>query len=460
MFTSQIRFGTDGWRSRMDVDFNAGNVRRIAHAVGMYLKSEQGNSQVLVGFDTRANSEYFAKEAAGVLSKMDFRTKLTDRPTPTPVIAFSVVDTKSAAAVQITASHNPPVYNGFKFIPEYGGPAFAEITARIEGFLPSGEIESGTSATERFNPESRYLKFLEEKINVSFLKGMKVIADPLYGAGYGYLSSFLARHGAKVTEIHGSPDPQFGGLTPEPTEINTRELSSVVVSSGADLGIANDGDADRFAARDDKGNFYSSNQLVLVIADYLVREKNLRGKIVKSVSTTVALERLCRSYGLQYVETPVGFKYSARELMNGAIIGAEESGGLGYGWSVPEKDGIMSGAILCEALGHAGKKLREVWEAVSSEYGYGIYYQYNLPVKQEIKNKIENLRQNPPDTFGGRKVAKKTTIDGLKLTMDDDSWILLRPSGTEPLIRVYIEARDQKELEELRREAELIIGPT
>jgi phosphomannomutase len=450
MFTSQIRFGTDGWRSRMDRDFNVANVRRLAYAVGKYLENVRDSSHVLVSYDTRMNSDVFARNAAWVLRNMKFRVLITPRPTPTPVIAFSVVNKKSLAAIQITASHNPPIYNGFKFIPDYGGPAFPEITKQIEGYLPEGDITAQETRLQKFNPKEQYFSFLTEKIDVSMVERMKIVIDPLYGAGFGYLSDLLKRAGAKIQEIHGSPNPNFGGLSPEPSRENTKELAETVVATKADMGIANDGDADRFAAVDHEGNYYSSNNLVLIIADYLFRVKGIRGKVVRSVSTTSALDRLCAKYGIALIETPVGFKYLARELMDGAVLGAEESGGLGFGWSVPEKDGIMSGALLCEAISHDAKTLKEAWEDVAQKYGYHMYLQYNLPLQEGIRQLIEKLRTNPPDKFAGRVVLNKITIDGLKLVLEDGSWVLLRPSGTEPLIRIYIEANNQKEVDELK----------
>ncbi|PSN84218.1 hypothetical protein B9Q01_01965 [Candidatus Marsarchaeota G1 archaeon OSP_D] len=458
MFTSQIRFGTDGWRSRMDADFNRTNVRRLAYAVGKYLSKKQGKS-VIVGYDTRRNSSVFALDVASVLGAMGYKVQLTSRPTPTPVVAYTVVRTQALAAVQITASHNPPIYNGFKFIPDYGGPAFPEITSEIESYLPEGDVYTQQLEAQRFDPMADYFEFVSKNVDLTRLQGLKIVTDPLYGAGFGYLSTLLSRFGAKVEEIHGYPDPEFGGLSPEPNRENTRELAKKVVESKADFGIANDGDADRFAAVDEKGEHYSSNMLVLVIADYLFRLKGLRGKVARSVSTTSKLDKLCARYGIPVVETPVGFKYLAKELMSGAVLAAEESGGIGYGWSVPEKDGLMSGALLCEAISKQGRSLKEVWERVQDELGEYHYLQYNFPAKDELKARIERLRAQEIERLNGIPVKTKITIDGLKLVLQDGSWVLLRPSGTEPLIRVYIEATEQRLLEELKKAADkLILG--
>lgn len=441
----------------MDTDFNAPNVRRLSYAVASYLKEKGGSKDIIVGYDTRRNSDVFARNAAEVLGGQGFNVHMTVRPTPTPVVAFSVVDRRFSAAVQITASHNPPVYNGFKFIPHYGGPAFPEITVEIEKRIPETDVGSGRGGYTTFDPRDRYLEFLESKVDLSVAEGMDVVVDPLYGAGYGYLSEALRRRGIKVTEIHGSPDPDFGGLSPEPNEVNTRQLAEFVVRKGASMGVANDGDADRFAAVDHKGDYYPSNKLVLIVADYLFGVKGVRGKVARSVSTTSALDRLCASYGVTVVETPVGFKYIARELMSGAVLGAEESGGLGFGWSVPEKDGIMSGALLCEAVGRMGGRLRDQWERIAEKYGFKHYLQFNLPLRDDVRRKIEELRASPPESFGGFRVSRVVTIDGLKLLFDSGSWVLLRPSGTEPLIRVYVEAVDQVELDQLKSAADVML---
>jgi len=441
----------------MDSDFNSSNVRRLAYAVGSYL-AKKGTGSVIVGYDTRRNSDEFSKDAAHVLSSFGFNVRRTSRPTPTPVVAFSVANTHALAAVQITASHNPPVYNGFKFIPDYAGPAFPEITLEIEALLPEHEVIWHDSGFETFDPKPAYFEFVRKNVRLEGLHHYHIVTDPLYGAGYGYLSDLLSQAGARVEEIHSTPDPDFGGLSPEPNERNTKELAQAVIKRGADLGIANDGDADRFAAIDRRGRHYSSNMLVLVIVDYLLKSGKLGKKIARSVSTTSKLDLLVSRWGVQVVETPVGFKHLARELMSGATLAAEESGGLGFGWSVPEKDGIMSGALLCEALSSTGTGLDEYWETLTSELGEYHYAQYNLPATQELKNKIEALRTKEFREFAGVPVRSKVTIDGLKLVLEDGSWVLFRPSGTEPYVRLYIEAEAERSLEHLKSEAELLLS--
>ncbi|MEM3670681.1 MAG: phosphoglucomutase/phosphomannomutase family protein [Thermoprotei archaeon] len=456
--TTVIKFGTDGWRSRMDVDFNSSNVSRIAVAVSKFLKENHAAGRVVVGYDTRRNSSEFARVAGSVLANNGFRVTMTVRPTPTPVVAYSVVSTNSIGAVQITASHNPPVYNGFKFIPDYGGPAFPEITSKLEKYLPEKAPAVNSKDLEGFDPRAEYLMFLKKNIDLSEIKGMNVVVDPMFGAGYGYVSEILSDAGARVTEIHGLPDPAFGGLNPEPNEENTRELARKVVDGGFELGLANDGDADRFGAIDAKGRHYPSNKLVLVLGDYLFRVKGIRKKIARSISVTKCVDTLCRKFGVEPAVTPVGFKYLAKELMNGAVMGVEESGGIGFGWSTPEKDGIMSCSLLCEALSKQGLSLEEVWARVSEEYGFGDYLQFNLPASESIKRRLETIKSAPPERFADSKIAKVVTLDGLKFELDDESWILMRPSGTEPLIRIYIETAGTKRSAELREAATKLLS--
>ncbi|MCL5788799.1 MAG: phosphoglucomutase/phosphomannomutase family protein [Candidatus Marsarchaeota archaeon] len=457
MSATTIKFGTDGWRSRMDVDFDVNNVTRIADSVSKYLKGKHGAGRVVVGYDTRRNSSVFAEAAGSILASRGFQVSMTVRPTPTPVVAYSVVSTRSLGAVQITASHNPPVYNGFKFIPDYGGPAFPEITAELERNLPEQPPQYKWVKLEGFDPKQDYIDFLLKNVDLGDVKGMNIVVDPMYGAGYGYVAQILSGYGAKTVEIHELPDPAFGGLNPEPNEENTRQLAKKVVDGGFELGVANDGDADRFGAIDSKGRHYPSNKLVLVIADYLFRVKGVRKKIARSISVTQCVDTLCRKFGVEPVVTPVGFKYLAKELMSGAIIGVEESGGIGYGWSTPEKDGVMSSALLCEAVSKQGYSLGEIWERVAEDYGFGDYLQFNLPAEEPVKQRLAKVKEKPPETFAGSKVASVTTIDGLKLSLDDDSWVLMRPSGTEPLIRIYIESSGKARTQEIADAAKKIL---
>ncbi|MCL5440797.1 MAG: phosphoglucomutase/phosphomannomutase family protein [Candidatus Marsarchaeota archaeon] len=451
-----ISFGTDGWRSRMDDDFDEGNVYLVASAAARYIIEEgMGERGVIVGHDARHNSRKFAGVAARAFANGGIKPYIVDKETPTPAIAFAVVDRKLGGGVQITASHNPPVYNGFKFIPHYGGPAFPQITSRIEK-----SINEGYRVPERKAPpevgtidmKPSYIGFIEKSLQLGKVKGLSIVTDPLFGAGVGYMAEILRRNGAAVEEIHGNPDPEFGGLSPDPTPENLKGLKEKVVDSGADMGLANDGDADRIAAVDEKGGFYTSIELSLLIADYLFGRKGTKGKIARTVASTHTLDRLAEKYSVEVVETPVGFKYIAKELMGGAAFGADGYGGLGYGWGAPEKDGILSGVLLAEMRGSYGKPLSEIWEEVSSRHGFGGFVNRNYKVDSESSAMVKKCLERPPGNIGGRKVVETSRIDGIRLSLDDGSWVLMRASGTEPLIRIYAESSSEKEAEELAGE--------
>jgi phosphomannomutase len=443
----------------MDRDFTVTNLSRVAKAAANYVNGAGlGDRGILIGHDTRNNSRLFAETAARVVSASGIKAYLVDKATPTPTIAFGVLELNAAAGIQITASHNPAIYNGFKFIPYYGGPAFPEITAELERLIHveterSGTEEIDTGRIEPINLKAKYLDFIKRNLDLKKVAGLDVVVDPLFGAGIRYLSELLKANGAKTKELHASPDPNFGGLSPDPIKENLKELSKSVTESGADLGIANDGDADRIAAVDDKGKFYSAIELSVLIADYLVGVKKKKGYIVKSVCSTHALDRIAAKYGIKIVETPVGFKYHAMELMNGAVFAGEGLGGLGYGWGAPEKDGIMSGAVLAELVGYYKEPLSEIWKRLSKQYGFGGYLTANYEVTEESKAKVKGYASNPPKEINGKRVVKTISLDGVKFLLDDGSWILMRPSGTEPLLRIYAEAATKKEAEMLAKAA-------
>jgi phosphomannomutase len=465
MADPQIKFGTDGWRSRMDQDFTVPNLAKVAAAAANYVKGAGlGDRCVLIGHDTRNNSRLFAETAARVISAAGIRACLVNKATPTPAIAFGVLELNAAAGIQITASHNPAIYNGFKFIPYYGGPAFPEITAELERLIHvETERKSAEAADkgviEEVNLKARYLDFVKRDLDLTKVASLDVVLDPLFGAGIGYLSEFLKANGAKTRELHSSPDPNFGGLSPDPVEENLKELSKTVVETGADLGIANDGDADRIAVVDESGGFYSAIELSVLVSDYLIGVKKKSGYMAKSVCSTHALDRIAAKYGVKIVETPVGFKYHAMELMKGAMFASDGFGGLGYGWGAPEKDGILSGAIMAELVAHYEEPLSAVWKRVSKEYGFGSYLSANYEVTDDAKKRVKAYAANPPGEINGRKVVKTVSIDGIKLILDNGSWVLMRPSGTEPLLRIYAEAATKKGAQMLAKEAvKLVVG--
>jgi len=455
----KIKFGTNGWRDRMDKGFNDENVLRALHGIAEYAKKAYGKGIVLIGYDARNNSQKYADFAYGMLAAEGFDVLLADAPIPTPALEFSVRNKGAACGIEITASHNPAVYNGIKFVPGHGGPADREITDEIERLVPIHAIAPKRAEPKTFSPKAEYLSALKSKFDLSKASHLKVVADPFYGATVGYLSGALARGGVHVEQIHDRYDPNFGGLNPEPNEESTQELSKRVMESGADLGIANDGDGDRFVAIDRNGKFYSSNQLCLIVADYLLGVRKLTGKVVKTVATTAALDRLCAAYGVPTTETPVGFKYASKELMNGALLGIEPMGGMGFGWWIPDRDGVAAGMLLCEILADTGKRLDELWEDSARKYGYGEYLELAFPKQEKLDVNIDFLvKEDSRSEFGGARIVSRSKIDGIKFILDDGAWILIRNSNTEAKVRAYIEAQTRGRADELAAAVKRILG--
>ncbi len=454
----QIKFGTHGWRARADRDFNEKNVLRVTHGIARYLKEKYEHGTVVVGFDSREFSRDFARTASRALNGFGFNVMITTAPTPTPVMSLAVIDNNAIAGIEVTASHNPWVYNGIKVLTAMGAPAPIEMTEKIEAHIPREEVKKTEGIANEFDPRETYFASLRQKLDLSRVKEMKAVVDSMHGAGAGYLSRFLLEAGAAVQELHG--DYAFNpNLNPEPKEDNLQELRQAVLSTGAGIGIANDGDADRIGVFDENGMYYTGNMLGLIVADYLVKAKGMHGNIARTVSTTHALDRLCEKHGLGLVETPVGIRYLANELINGAILAVEESGGLGFGWHAPEKDGIMSGALMCEIIANSSKPLSEIWKEVASEYAYGEYLQVNVQKMQKLSMDLEMLKNEKSRTeLAGREIIERLDIDGIKYLLDDGSWVLIRESNTEPLVRIYIEAKDKNSADELYLAVRRLIG--
>lgn len=455
----KIKFGTSGWRAKMSGEFNEINVLRVATGIAKYLRSKYTPGQVIVGWDARKDSEKFAKLTAGIIASHGFDVLLANAPTPTPATEYAVQKRRAIGGAQITASHNPAIYNGIKFIPNFGGQATNEITNQIEANIPDQEVKAVSYAEKRFIPKADFITDIKRKLDLSKVNSLKIVVDPLYGAGVGYLSEILSQSGAKVQEIHNYHDPNFGGMNPEPTEDALKELADAVVKSKADLGVANDGDADRIAVIDKFGNYYSTNQLSLVITDYLFKFKGMKGGIAKTVSTTSALDNLAKKYGVETFETPVGFKNFMDVFVKGkAIIGIEESGGIGFSNWVFDKDGIMTGAMICEIVANLSIPLDQLWKNAAEEYKYGVYLTTNYKKDPKLEAALDSIAFDKSRTeIAGRKIVKRGLIDGAKLFLDDGSTLLMRKSGTEPVLRVYIEAKDNKALEEINAVIEEIV---
>ncbi|GAW93144.1 phosphoglucomutase/phosphomannomutase family protein [Calderihabitans maritimus] len=464
----RIAFGTDGWRAVMAEDFTFDNVRIVAQAIAAYLLQKEIYRQgIVVGYDNRFLSEKFALAVAEVLAGNEIPVFLTERATPTPVVAFAVKHFQAAGAVMLTASHNPPEYNGIKFIPEYAGPAVPEVTRQIEEevlrVLNTRDVRRLPEKDARdrglirpVEPMGAYIKHLSKLIDFKAIggAGLAVVVDPLYGAGIGYLETILKKAGCRVEVIHGYRDPLFGGHLPDPNGNILAELRERVLETGADLGLALDGDADRFGVIDRDGSFYRPNQILYLLLVHLVKNKGWRGRVARTVATTHMLDRIAKKYGLEVEETPVGFKYIGQSLLHrGSILGGEESGGLSIRGHLPEKDGILANLLIVELVAVTGKSLQEITDEVGREVGLLISERLDLPVSPEEKERIlQELRGWMPEEIGGQKVIRRVTVDGGKQIMADDSWVLIRPSGTEPLFRLYVEGNSEEQVRSIQQQ--------
>ncbi|MCL6448110.1 MAG: phosphoglucomutase/phosphomannomutase family protein [Armatimonadetes bacterium] len=463
---SQITFGTDGWRGIIARDFTFANVELVARAVAAYVKARGLAARgVIVGYDNRFLSDQFAQTVAGVLGEEGVPVCLVEKSAPTPVVAFAIKEAGAGGAVMLTASHNPPEYNGIKFIPEYAGPALPHITKEIEenirrlsgeGRPGGGDRAPGVAGQpqRKIDPRPAYFAHVKKLIDFAAIgrAGLKVIVDPMYGAGTGYLEELLREAGAQVEAIHDRRDPLFGGALPDPSAKSLTELRARVLAAGADLGLALDGDADRFGLIDRDGSYIPPNQYLPVVYDHLLNTRGWRGPVVRTVATTHLLDRLAAAAGEQAFETPVGFKYIGRYLLEkNCVAGGEESGGLSIRGHVPEKDGVLAGLLAAEIVARhrqsLGDRLRGIWARVGRLFSERLDIHTTPAEKERVLAALKNLA---PAAVAGKKVTRRLTVDGTKLVFEDGSWLLIRPSGTEPLFRCYVEANTPEDLEAIQ----------
>jgi len=449
-----IVFGTDGWRGIIADDFTFANVRKVTRAIAQYLSTAYDRDRpVLIGYDTRFLAAEFAQTAAHVLASLGWTVKIVDRDCPTPVMAYAAKHLNSAGALMFTASHNPAPYCGIKYIPDYAGPATTAITDQIVANLEHASDAPPTvpiALISQFDPKPDYLKFIYTLLNSDRLRQakLKVKYDALYSTSRGYLDTVLEYCGCETESFHTYRDVLFGGGIPEPTGDQLTGLITAVQVDQADLGMATDGDSDRFGIIDEQGNILTPNTVLLLLVKHLVKNKGKKGAIVRTVATTHLLDNLALSYGLEIYETAVGFKYIG-ELMRkiSVLIGGEESGGLSILGHIPEKDGILANMLVAEAIAYAGKPLSQmVAEVVAEAGGYLCNYRLDLHLSNSHKAAlIRHFKTNPPQAIAGITVKEVGYKDGVKLYLENGSWVLLRPSGTEPLMRVYMETKTELE---------------
>lgn len=473
-----IRFGTDGWRAVIAETFTFENVRLVSQAVASYLldTAQPGaNLEVVIGFDTRFLSDRFAAEVARVMAGNGITAHLARADAPTPAISYNIVHKKAAGGVMITASHNPPRYNGYKVKAAYGGSAPKQQTRAIAQKLYAVHESFGANIMDfklaeekglirKFDPAWPYYEHLTTHlINMDIISNgeLKVVVDSMYGAGRGVFREILSRTRTRVHELHSELNPGFGGIHPEPLGKNLKELISTVQSENANLGLATDGDADRIGAVDERGNFVDPHTIMALAVRYLVEKRKMSGAIAKTISSTLMLNRLAKKYNLPLHETPVGFDDIAELMVNSdVLLGGEESGGISIKGHIPEGDGILMGLLLLEIVAEAGVPLTELIADLQRNFGPTVYQRHDLHLKNPISKEemVKRLVDLAPETMAGERVVKVDSYDGVKYHLADDSWLLIRPSGTEPLLRVYAEAGSEAAVKALLQQGRELAG--
>ncbi len=465
--SSVIKFGTSGWRAIVADEFTLANIRLAVAGIAAYVKTQPAPHRVLVGRDPRFLGETFVTEAARVLSSAGVTPIVIPDAAPTPAIAYAVREQKTSGAINFTASHNPPEYNGIKFSTHDGAPALPEVTGKIEaaiaelgkgggGGVPSPFVET----FETFDVKPAFLKRLAELVDLKAIakSGIKVVYDPFWGAGRGYSTDLLREAGVEVVAVHDYRDVLFGGHAPEPDDHLLGDAKAKMKEIGAQIGIATDGDADRFGIVDADGTFIQPNYIIALLFDYLVETRGWKNGVAKSVATTNLVNGLADFHKVPLYETPVGFKYIGELIIADRIaIGGEESAGLTIRGHVPEKDGVLAGLLAAEMVATRGKslgvQLRELFAKVGSYYPV----RENFRLTPERKAAFTEKLKADPTELSGRKVTKVVRTDGLKLILEDGSWVCYRLSGTEPVVRAYTEARSEKDMKALRTAAEAFV---
>jgi len=466
----EIKFGTDGWRGVIAREFTFENLGLVAQATMDWMTREGLADQgLVVGYDRRFLSQEFAWRVAEVAAGNDIRVFLCDDVAPTPAVSWAARALKAGAGVMITASHNPPIYNGFKIKENFGGSARQETTRLLEQIVAYNRAEGRlvrsitfeeacrSGRIEQFDAATGYLQQLGHLVDIEAIRraGIPAVADPMFGAGSGFFKRLLG-----IDEIHAEQNPSFGGRPPEPIGENLQELCGLLATGRYRVGLALDGDADRIGAVDERGEFFSSHAIFTLLLKHLVERKGLTGGVVKTVSSTRMIDLLAQKYDLPLYETPIGFKHIC-ELMLGKqiLMGGEESGGLGISGHIPERDGVLMGLLLLETVAMTGKGLRQQLEEIMDEIGHFYYRRIDTHISSEAKEALLlRLRNEPPATIAGRTVAATNFSDGFKFVFDNGDWLLVRPSGTEPVLRLYSEAAESAMVDTLLRAARRIAG--
>ncbi len=483
-----IHFGTDGWRAVISDTFTFHNLRLVSQAIadaihsdtwhnGYPLNSNVKQQRMIVGFDTRFLSDRYATEVARVLAANGYEVFLAQADAPTPVISYAVTQMEAIGGMMITASHNAPRYNGIKLKAAYGGSATREQCRRVEVYLNDNE-ERGRGPNlmdyeqarsmhliQKFNPIPEYYNHLRKIINFDVIgdNPQRAVVDSMYGSGRGVIKGILQGTGCEIQEIRGEMNPGFGGVHPEPIARYLGALAGAVSTHMGNFGLATDGDADRIGAMDERGNFIDPHKIMALSLQYLVEQRGWRGPVVRTVSTTRMIDRLAAEYHLPVYETPVGFNHIAEYMLKEKIlIGGEESGGISFQGHIPEGDGILMGLLLVEMLAKLDTSLYELVENLLKRAGPAFYERKDLRLSRPVSKEhiTQRLLENTPPSLGGETLVETATRDGIKYILSDDSWLLIRPSGTEPVLRVYAEGRSMEMVKALLQYGEGIASST
>ena len=464
----EIKFGTDGWRGVIAREFTFDNLGLVAQATMDWLTREGLADQgLVVGYDRRFLSREFACRVAEIAAGNDIKVLLSDDVAPTPAVSWATRALQAGAGVMITASHNPPIYNGFKIKENFGGSARPETTRLLEQIVAYNKAvvrlvrsvpfdEACRSCRiEQIDAATGFLQQLGHLVDIEAIRkaAIPAVADPMFGAGSGFFKRLLG-----IDEIHAEHNPSFGGRPPEPIGENLQELCGLLASGRYRVGLALDGDADRIGAVDERGEFFSSHAIFTLLLKHLVERKGLTGGVVKTVSSSRMIDLLAQKYDLPLYETPIGFKHICELMLEKQILmGGEESGGLGISGHIPERDGVLMGLLLLETVAVTGKGLRQQLEEIMDEIGHFFYRRIDAHISSDAKETLlQRLRTDPPANIAGRAVAANNFSDGFKFVFDNGDWLLIRPSGTEPVLRLYSEASDPAMVETLLRAARRI----
>jgi len=462
---AQIKFGTDGWRAVIAEDFTFTNVTRVAQATADYWTANLvigTEKKVIVGYDRRFFSDKFAQCAAEVFAGNGFQVVLTPEPTPTPSVSFAAKELRAVGGVMITASHNPPMFNGFKLKSHYGGSSDSDTCKAIESFLDRNPVRS-----MKFDDAIRAKQILIKDVRPAHFSVLKRLVDfkliakstlrfaheALFGVGAGCFEQLLAGTSCKVTTLNGNHDVLFGGINPEPVEANYARSQAFLRKHPHDLCLVTDGDADRVGGMDGRGNYLTTHNLICLLLHHLIVNRKGRGRVVKALTTTSMVDKMCAAYGLEMVETGVGFKYICAEMLKGnVLLGAEESGGIGFPNHIPERDGIAAGLMLLEMLATERVSVNKLITNLGKEFGPHRYGRIDTHFPLEKRAALmDYLKQSPPAKLLRSPLSEVKSYDGVKFVAQDGSWLMLRGSGTEPILRIYAEAKSDAGVQKILR---------